>query len=220
MMSLIADRRISAYQNELMRSHLTEVENIYRQMRGWRHDYHNHIQAMLAHLSLGQLDELLDYLQKLSGDLINLDTVLKTGNVMVDAIISSKISLAASKNITVNAKANVPHDIPISEIDLCVILGNLIDNAMEACVKTTDGGAPFIRIYIGKYKEMLYLSVQNTASGAIRKIGHSYLTTKTNETGFHGLGIVRVDRIVHKYGGYVNRQHEEGVFATEIMLPL
>ncbi|MCL2772331.1 MAG: GHKL domain-containing protein [Oscillospiraceae bacterium] len=214
----VIDRRIAAFQRDLMSKHITEVENIYRQMRGWRHDYHNHIQVMKAHTALNQIPELEQYLAKLDDDLTSVDTVVKTGNIMVDAILNSKISLAASKKIPVNAKAAVPDTLSVSEIDLCVIIGNLFDNAMEACLKQSEENERFIRVYIGKHKEMLYISVSNSVGGEVKKSGRNYISTKNSSS--HGFGLIRIDRIVAKYGGYVNRQNEEGVFATEIMLPL
>ena len=212
------DKRISAYQSDLINKHYDEVENIYRQMRGWRHDYHNHIQVMKAHLALNQVEELKNYLDKLDTDLTTVDTMLKTGNIMVDAILNSKISLAKSKNIGITAKATVPEQLKVSEIDLCVIIGNLLDNAMEACLKQANEADRFIRVYIGKLKEQLYISVSNSMGGEIMKNGKTYVSTKDSAT--HGFGLMRVDRIAEKYDGYINRQHEEGVFATEIMLPL
>ncbi len=217
-MHKLVDKRISAYQSDLINKHYDEVENIYRQMRGWRHDYHNHIQVIKAHLALDQVEELKNYLDKLETDLTTVDTMLKTGNVMVDAILNSKISLAKSKNIVITAKATVPEQLKVSEIDLCVIIGNLLDNAMEACLKQANQADRFIRVYIGKLKEQLYISVSNSMGGEIKKNSKTYLSTKDSAT--HGFGLIRVDRIAEKYDGYINRQHEEGVFATEIMLPL
>lgn len=210
------DRRIAAYQNDLIAKHCDEVENIYRQMRGWRHDYHNHIQAMLA--MTDDPEELRKYLWMLNDDLTTVDTVLKTGNVMVDAILNSKLSLIKSKNISVNAKANVPSELRISEIDLCVIIGNLLDNAMEACLRQKKHEVRFIRVYIGILKKQLYICVTNSMSGEVKRVGKDYLSTKGADS--HGFGIMRIDRIADKYNGYVNRQNEEGAFATEVMLPL
>ena len=116
------DRRTATWQNELVARHYDEVQNIYKTMRGWRHDYHNHIQTMKAHLSLGQIEELADYLSTLDKDLITVDTMIKTGNIMVDAILNSKLSLINSKNIEVNAKATVPQALAVSEVDLCVVI--------------------------------------------------------------------------------------------------
>jgi len=214
----LVDRRIATFQSDLMDKHVTEVENIYRQMRGWRHDYHNHIQAVKAHLQLKQYAEIDRYLDMLDTDLTNVDTIVKTGNVMVDAILGSKLSLAASKKISINAKATVPKSLSVSEIDLCIIIGNLLDNAAEACIKLPDENDRFIRIYIDILKDQLYISVSNSVGGAVKKAGKNYLSTKEKEG--HGFGLMRVDKIAEKYGGFVNRQSEEGVFATEIMLPL
>lgn len=210
------DRRIAAYQNDLITKHCDEVNHIYRTMRGWRHDYHNHIQAMLA--LTDSPEELRQYLWMLNDDLTTVDTVLKTGNVMVDAILNSKLSLIKTKNITVNAKAVVPAELKISEIDLCVIIGNLLDNAMEACLRQGEGEERFIRVYIGTLKQQLYLCVTNSVGGEVKKVGRTYLSTKDSTS--HGYGLMRIDRLADKYGGYVNRQNEPGAFATEVMLPL
>lgn len=210
------DRRIAAYQNDLITRHCDEVQNIYKTMRGWRHDYHNHIQTLLA-LS-GDEEKTREYLLELNEDLTQIDTVLKTGNVMVDAILNSKLSLIKSKGIEVRAKAIVPPELTVSEIDLCVMIGNLLDNAMEACLRQSEGEERFIRVFLGVLKNQLYLSVSNSLGGEIRKSGKTYISSKNSET--HGFGLMRVDRIAGKYNGYVNRQNEDGVFATEVLLPL
>jgi sensor histidine kinase regulating citrate/malate metabolism len=211
----LVDRRIAAYQNDLVARHCEEVQNIYREMRGWRHDYHNHIQTLKAYRAEGENERLDHYLTELDADLAGVDRLLKSGNVMVDAILNSKLSLAASRRIGINAKAMVPEELAISEIDLCVILGNLLDNAMEACA-ALDEKDRFIRVYIDVKREHLYLSVTNASKGRAARQNGRYVSAKG---GFHGLGLLRIDRLVNKYGGYVKRRDEEGVFTTEIMLP-
>lgn len=210
------DRRIADYQNDLLTRHCDEVEHMYRKMRGWRHDYHNHIQTMLA--LVDKPEQLKPYLLSLNEDLTTVDTVIKTGNVMVDAILNSKLSLIKAKDITVNAKAIVPDKLVISDVDLCVIIGNLLDNAMEACEKQEEASERFIRVFIGVLKKQLYISVTNSVGGEVRKHGKHYISMKNSVN--HGFGLGRVDGIVEKNGGYVNRQNEPGVFATEVMLPL
>ena len=192
------------------------MQNIYKTMRGWRHDYHNHIQTLLA--LCGDEEKTREYLWKLNDDLTTVDTVIKTGNVMIDAILNSKLSLMKSKGIEVNAKAIVPEKLPVSEIDLCTIIGNLLDNAMEAVLRQKEGTDRFVRVFIGILKEQLYISVYNSTGGELKKDRDRYLTTKSGKD--HGLGLGRVDHIVERYKGFVNRQNEEGVFATEIMLPM
>ena len=211
------DRRIERFQSELSEKQVREIQNMYKQVRGWRHDYRNHIQNMKIQLAQGNYAELEGYLDSLADDLTTVDTVIKTGNVMADAILNSKLSVAEKLNIRINVNANIPNNIPLSDVELCAVLGNLLDNAAEACAKLPESDR-FMRIYIGCLKNQLYMSVQNSA-GDVKKIAGHYLSTKQSD-GEHGYGIFRIDRVAKKYGGYVNRQNEEGVFATEIMVPL
>ncbi len=210
------NRRISRFQNDLVNRHYDEVETMYRKMRGWRHDYHNHIQTLKAHMDMAQYEQASLYLDRLEEDLRTVDTVLKTGNVMVDAILNSKLTLIQERHIQTDATALVPEDIPISGIDLSVLIGNLLDNAMEACMQMPESER-FIRIYIDIVKKQLYISVTNSMNGKARKNGGHYASDKQ---GHHGFGLLRIDSIVQKYGGFLNRQTENGVFATEVMLPL
>ena len=210
------DKRIAAYQQELIEKHCEEVQNIYNTMRGWRHDYRNHIAVMQGLLLSQKLKELDSYLGELNVDLNTVDTVIKTGNVTVDAILNSKLSLAEKKNIKTDVTASVP-ETEVTDVELCVILGNLLDNAMEACLKIENEKDRFIRVYIGLFKEQFYISVTNSMTGTPKRHGKTYKTTKGED---HGFGLMRIDGIVKKYDGYLKREHEEGVFGTEIMLPL
>ncbi len=214
------DRRTLACQNDLLEKHCEEVQNMYKQTRGWKHDYHDQIQTMKAYLAMGRINELSHFLDELDKDLVSLDTVIKTGNIMIDAILNSKISLAISRNIHVDAKAAVPKEfnMAFSEIDLSIIIGNLMDNAIEACAGIHDPGKRFIRIYIDILKGQLYIYIMNSSEGRRKRIGRIYKSTK-NGSG-HGFGLMRIDKVVSRYNGYLDRQDEEGVFVTEIMLPL
>lgn len=207
------DTYVASYQTDLLNRHFEEVENIYKQMRGWKHDYHNHIQVMMAYIEMDRVDEMKGHLSELLDDITSIDHVLKTGNVMVDAILNSKISLMRASHIEVNAKASVPEKHSLLDIDLCAIIGNLLDNAMEGAQKVPESER-FVRIYIRPMKGQLYISVTNATLGIISK---SFLSSKRGNN--HGFGLKRVDQLVEKYGGFVNRQVEEGVFATEVALP-
>ena len=214
------DKRTLNYQSDLLEKHCQEVQNMYTQTRGWRHDYHSHIQTMKAHLAMGNLTALEAYLNELDKDLTSVDTVIKTGNVMIDAVLNSKISLAKARGIAVEAKAMVPenHAPFVSEVDLCLIIGNLMDNSMEACMKTRASENRFIRIYIDILKSQLYIYIMNGMEERPRRQGLRYLSTKDSKS--HGFGLMRVDKVVERYHGYLDRQDEDGVFVTEIMLPL
>jgi sensor histidine kinase regulating citrate/malate metabolism len=211
------DRRIESFQNDLIEKHVAEVENIYKQMRGWRHDYHHHIQTMKAYRSLNENDKIDAYLNSLETDLTSVDTLIKSGNVMVDASLNSKLSLAINRKININAKAIVPKNISVSEIDLCVIVGNLLDNAIEACLRIEDEEKRFIRLYMDLKRDNLYLSVTNSSAGRAGKRDGRYVSEKGEN---HGFGLLRADKIVDKYDGYIKSRDEENAFTTEVLLPL
>ena len=210
----LVDKRIVEFQSDLISKQTEEIRNMYRQMQAWRHDYRNHIQNMKNRLGEDQ-GELERYLDELADDLTTADTSIKTGNVMVDAVLNSKLSVAERKGIELNVKAQIPSGMIMTDVELCSVLGNLIDNAIEACEKLPCGER-FLRVYIDKFKEQFYLSVQNSSPSVKLDKG----TFRTTKDGSHGFGLFRIDRIAKKYGGYVNRQYEEGIFATELLVPL
>ena len=212
----IYDRRVAAYQNKLLKNEVDEVHNIYLTMRGWRHDYHNHMQSVKAYLAMNNLAEARAYLDALEQDLEDINLLFNTGNINADAVLNAKISLAVKKGIKVDYKAVVPKTLAVSDIDLCVVIGNLIDNAVEACEKVAPEHQ-FIRLYIGTLQKQLYLSVSNATCETVRKFDEQYISSKR---GNHGHGLKRINKIVDKYGGFINRKNEPGVFVTEIMLPL
>lgn len=214
--SKLIDRRIAAYQSDLVQTHYDEVENMYRKMRGWRHDFRNHLQILKSYAASGDLDAVRRYLDELDADLAAVDPVVKTGNKMTDAILNSKISLARSKNIPVTADAHVPVALTTAELDLCIILGNLFDNAIEASLALPEGER-MIRVYMEMKNTQLYISFTNlTAAGKRRGENGRFRTTKGSG---HGFGLVRIDTIVERYGGYLSRNSEDGAFTTEILLP-
>ena len=209
-------RQIAAYQQELIETHYREVDNMYRQIRGWRHDYRNHIQTMKAYAAQGDWQAICHYLDLLDQDLTTVDTVIKTGNPMTDAILNSKISLAKSKGIAVVADAHIPVKLRSSEIDLCCIIGNLFDNAIEASMKLPEEKRR-IRVYMDMKNTQLYISFTNfTAGKKLPKEGTLFRSTKGAG---HGFGLVRIDAIVERLEGYISRNSEDGAFTTEILLP-
>ncbi len=217
LLSKKVDRQITEYQQDLIQTHYAEVDNMYKQIRGWRHDYRNHIQAMKAYAANGNWEAICRYLDELDTDLSTVDTVIKTGNPMTDAILNSKISLAKSKNISVNADAHIPVKLKISELDLCCIIGNLFDNAIEASLPLSEEKR-LIRVYMDIKGSQLYISFTNFTNGKkLSKTGNLFKSTKGSN---HGLGLLRIDSIIQRLQGYISRNSEDGAFTTEILIPI
>lgn len=208
--------RTEQFRSRLMEHSYGEIRDIYMDVRGWRHDYHNHMQVMKAKLSLGDLDGMGVYLDQLERELDRVDTLVKSGNLMTDAILNSKLTLARRNNIQVNCKAKLPERLPMEDVDLCVILGNLLDNAIEACQKLEEDSRT-LRLYMAVNKGQFYLSLQNSAPQEPDFDARHYITSKR---GNHGLGMKRVKAAVDKYQGYLNLANEPGIFAAEVTMPL
>lgn len=216
-LSKYVDKRLSAYQRDLIDIHYREVDTMYRKMRGWRHDYRNHIGVMKTLMRSGNIKELGEYLDMLESDLNTVDMVVKTGNPMADAILNSKLALAAEKHVPVKTSVQIPVKLGIPELDLCVILGNLLDNAIEAS-QTLPEKERMVRVYMDIKETRLYISITNLCAGKkMKKTDGRFLSQKGDG---HGFGLIRIDSIVERYGGYVTRNSEDGAFTTEILLPL
>ncbi len=210
------DKRIAAWQSDLIRTHYAEVENMMREMRVWRHDYKNHLQTMKSYAAQGDLASIRRYLNELDSDLARVTPVLKTGNPMADAILNSKISLAKSRDIAVEADVHVPVALTTPEIELCAVLGNLFDNAIDASM-ALPAGQRRIRIYMDMKGTRLYICFTNlTAAPKQKKLGGRFASMKGAG---HGFGLVRIDDIVRRHGGWLDRNSEDGAFTTEILLP-
>ena len=114
------------------------------------------------------------------------------------------------------ADAFIPVKLKLSEIDLCCIIGNLFDNAIEASMKLPKEQR-VIRVYMDMKNTQLYISFTNfTAGKKMKKEGKLFRSTKGEG---HGFGLVRIDAIVDRLDGYISRNSEDGAFTTEILLP-
>ncbi len=212
--------KIVEYQTELSGKHLNEVRSIYKEMRGYKHDFHNHLQQLRSQLVMGETDRAIAYIDDLDAHLLNVDTLMKTGNVALDVILSCKIAQAKEKKIAITVKASVPDGLTISDADLNIVIGNLLDNAMEACEKSKklyEQSEPFIRLYIAMKGSMLYFSMTNSSCEKRRKIGEFFTTDKKN--GLHGFGLRRAKAIITEHGGWCKYNSEDGVFTSEFLVP-
>lgn len=153
--------KLAAYQTEQSKRHLDEVRSIHEEMRGYKHDFHHHLQTLKGQLEAGEIQRALAYVQQLDHELTHVDTLLKTGNVSLDAILSAKIAQAKKEQIAVTLQAAVPDQLTITDLELSIVVGNLLDNAIEACRSVQ--GERFIRIYMSIKGKMLYFSMLNSA---------------------------------------------------------
>lgn len=207
--------KIVELQTEQSKTHLDEVRSIHKEMRGYKHDFHNHLQTLKGYIEAGESERALKYIEELDYGVMNTDTLLKTGNVSVDVILSAKIAKAKSKGINVTVKANLPDNLNITDVELSIVIGNLLDNAIEACTTSTDK-EPFIRVYLVMKSNMLYFSMLNSSGDKLKKDGSLFNSKKG---GFHGFGLRRAESIIEKHGGWIKYNSEDGAFSSEFLVP-
>lgn len=206
--------KLAEYQVEQSRQHLGEVQGIYREMRGYKHDFHNHLQTLKGQLEAGETERALAYIRELDARLINTDTLLKTGNISLDAILSAKIAQAKAEKIEVAVKVNVPDKLLLSDLELSIVVGNLLDNAIEACLASR--GERFLRLFMGMKGKMLYFSMLNSAGEKQNKKGTLF---SSHKKGLHGFGLRRAEAILKEHGGWCKYNSEDGAFTSEFLVP-
>jgi hypothetical protein len=213
------DLAVKLQRLELESKFLNEIDVMYSDMRAWRHDYNNNLTALRAIVEHGEKEDVLHFIDNIASESSRNNVTLQTGNLALDAIVSSKLWLAHSLHIDVTIQAVYPENNRISDTDLCAIAGNLLDNAIEACECMMDIGVKkFINFVLLVKSKNLFISISNSYSHEIKREGEHYLTTK--KTHLHGIGISHVDSIVKKYDGHVLRSYNSGIFDTQVMLPL
>lgn len=208
--------KLVEYQTEAAEKHLAEVRSIHSEMRGYKHDFHHHLQTLKGQLESGEVERALSYIDELDEQLQNVDTLLKTGNITLDAILSAKLSQAKEKNIHVSIKANVPDKLTLTDVELSIIVGNLLDNAIEACLNVPGEKERFLRIFMGMKGKMLYFSMLNSAGEKRKKRGSLFASHKS---GVHGFGLRRAEAILKKHDGWCKYNSEEGAFTSEFLVP-
>ncbi|MFM1515611.1 sensor histidine kinase [Helcococcus ovis] len=206
---------ILEYQQTLINTHFEEVENMYQDMRKWRHNYRNHLQILKAYSENNDLESIKNYLNELENDLHSIAPVIRTGNKMTDAIVNSKVSIAKGKNINVIVDVNISKIVDIKEVDLTTIIGNLFDNAIEASMDLPKEDR-YIRLYMDMKGKKLYISFTNlTKLKKQDKFRNLFKSTKGIN---RGLGLISIDEIIEKYNGYISRNSEDNAFTTEILI--
>ncbi|MGN1195177.1 MAG: sensor histidine kinase [Acutalibacteraceae bacterium] len=184
------------------------------ELRRFRHDYKNHMIVVNAFLESGQVKEAREYLESVNDSINGVINKIKTGNFVSDAILNNKAVSAGKNSIKIVFSGLIP-SVGIKNEDLCTILANLVDNAVEACEKLT-AGIKTVEIEGNIVNGFFLLSVSNPVSDG-DKI--SLKTTKKNKKN-HGIGLKNIERTVKKYEGAVTVSCGDNVFTADIRMKL
>lgn len=210
------NQMILFHKEQAEKEYFEEINNRYSQMRMLKHDINNHLSAMSLLLKEGRTEEAQKYLQEITNDLESTMPVARTGIHALDMILWNKISLAKENSITIQpAIDGMLTGLQITDYELCSLLGNLLDNAIEAVQKLPEENRQ-ISLRIGRQLDMLCIFCENPFA-TIQKEGNRFITLKADHQN-HGLGLRQVKHIAHKYNGTVDIKTEDNIFSVSVLL--
>lgn len=198
-------------QNEMIVKSEKNTEQVFNLWRSSIHDYKHKIFAIKHWLDEGNIKKVRDFIEKESESLSQKIFYIKTGSAMVDAIINTKRNIAEEKGIVFSINVAMPKMCIVSDLDLVCILGNLIDNAIEACEKQDK---KHMEVVVKEIKKLLIIKVINSYQGQFTE---KTVTTK-KEKYLHGIGLKNVKSIVEKYDGTYEMSKEKDEVVTKIMI--
>ncbi len=207
-------------QLELLEKHAEEREEAMSDLKDLKHDIKNHLGYLKEIIEQDRKEDAINFLHDiLEESEFRSFEVAKSGNAVVDTLINYKYSVAKKFGIKFNINLFIPCKLPFREKDLCVILGNALDNAIEAAKQSED--EKFVDISIVCKKEALSIVIKNSFNGIIKKDNSgTILTSKKEEADYHGHGIISIKKAIHRYNGEMVIETENQIFRLTILLDL
>lgn len=211
--------RLYSQQLELCSQQAKERESLYLEIRKIRHDLKKHLSGLLGMVQAGQTSEAEKYIMQMldvgTGD--RPDQVSCSGNIVVDSLINHAYAAAQKNNIQFNVNVLMPASLPFESGHLAIVLGNLLENALEACRDIPDGKG-FICLDISYAKGIFQLCIKNNYQAKRKKdnIGH-YITTK-GDTIYHGLGFSSINHAVVNYHGQMDITDNDNIFQVIVVM--
>ena len=185
----------------------------YKQVREFKHDIENQFSVLKDMLENDDIGAAKKYLVKLSSFVRLANRPCCTGNNAIDSIVNIKGSLAQTYGIKFICKANIITSIKADELELCRIIGNCLDNAIEGCLRC-DAFHKHIWFSISEEQEKLFLVITNTSD----KVDVNVLSSTKKEEGLHGIGISSIKSSVNRLDGLIKFECDNEIFKVNIMI--
>lgn len=193
-----------------------ETRHMYEEMQSMRHDLKNHLYCIEQLAATHKDDEIQTYVQDLLQEQRQKDSLLVfTNNSVLDAILNTKIAIAKENGIQCVVFITYPM-LPLSQNDICVLLGNLMDNAIEAAIHSEE---KIIQIRIARQTEYAYICVQNSIVSSTLSENPNLQTSKSDKKS-HGFGVRNIKKIVDQYHGEITFNEVQNNFICDVLIPL
>jgi len=197
-------------------AHYEAMSKMNEDIRRFRHDYKNLHLGLIDFLKRGDTAGALNYLKADEMSLESLAGSYVTGSVIMDALLSEKQAMGTGANVSIDFDGFVPDSL-ISPADICVIFGNALDNALEACAKLPVEEKKTVSIQTKVSFGHLFIKIENPTGSNLKITNNNISTTKENKRS-HGFGLISMQSAVEKYSGDIKLSCEYGIFCVEIVL--
>lgn len=194
-----------------------EIQNA--EIRQMRHDMKNHLTSILGMVQARDSEEATCYIHSLleANTMSRIQEVSRSGNIVVDSLVNYKSLMAKKAGIAFNANVFIPVSLPFQSNNLTIILGNLLENALDACSQM-QAGEPRIDLQISYQKGLLSIIVCNTYEGKRKSDARGHFHTTKMDREHHGLGLISVEQALVRYNGEIIVEMKNDIFKTAIIM--
>ncbi len=199
--------RFYEHQVQIMKTSLDHIRML-------RHDLKNRLSPLYALAQAGNYDELLQQLSELTSFYGVNQEYVNSGNNTIDSIINFKLNSSKNLNISVSTDILIPEKLSLPTFDIAVILGNLLDNAIEAVSNIDDR---WIDLKLRYTKGRLIIEMNNSYDGTVKKVGSKYISCKSDKEN-HGYGLKSVQAVLKNYDGAMQISHDSRKFTVKALL--
>lgn len=210
------EQKLAQEQNRFYERQVQIMEMSLESTRMLRHDLKNKISPLYALAQAGQSEELLTQLSELASSCDVDQEYVNSGNNIIDSIINFKLNSSKNLNIAVSFDILVPEELPLMTFDIAVILGNLLDNAIEAVANTDER---WIDIKLRYTKGRLIIEINNSYDGKLKKVNGRFISRKTDKKN-HGIGLKSVETALKNYDGVMQISYDSIKFTVKALLYL
>lgn len=194
--------------------HYERLSKTNENLRKFQHDYNNLKIGLNSYLKNNDIDGALLFLEECDKIIETDDITYHTGHPIVDALFSNKSNILKRNHIAVTFDGLIPYDM-FNPVDLCIIFGNILDNAIESCLKFDCNSTKEINISIKQNKDYIFITFTNPILNNIEIKNNNVLTSKENAES-HGIGLLSIKKVIKKYHGHLYLKCENNIFTTEI----
>ncbi|NHL38541.1 GHKL domain-containing protein, partial [Clostridium botulinum] len=202
----------SEYKTQI--NYVKSMHELIFKLKAQRHDFNHHISCICGLLEMNQTDEAIEYIKQINSDIREIDNIVTINNVVIESILNYKLSYAKNQNIKLGVDIHIPENLIIKSVDISILLGNAIDNAIEACKGLEE---KFINMEIYSKHKYLIIKISNSKRNKIIKENKQYKTTKHDKEN-HGFGLKNIKYIVDSYEGLLKIDESENKFTINIAL--